>query len=284
MTGGIVRVGVSGWVHQPWRSLFYPKRLRHVQELAFAASHFRAIEVNATFYGPQRPETFDAWAEQVPPGFLFVPKAPREITHTDRLRAPEALVARFFASGVLNLGASLGPVLWQLPPDLRFRAERLEALLGALPRDGDGARDLVTRHLGGPAAARLPPGPVRRPIRHVIEAPHPSFRCPAVIEVLRRHNVVLAVIDTDTDAPAGDVTADFVYCRLRGAAEGYGNGALETWAERCRAWASGGEPSDTSRIAPKARRRKRDVFVVLDTVDKLRAPANAQELIRRLRT
>jgi len=107
MTAGIIRVGVSGWTYAPWRGVFYPKGLKREHELDYTASHFRTIEINATFYGMQRPDAFAGWADQVPANFVFCIKAPRFITHIKRLRDVEVPMANFIASGVLRLGLHL---------------------------------------------------------------------------------------------------------------------------------------------------------------------------------
>ena len=125
---GTVRIGISGWTYPPWRGVFYPKGLAQKRELEYAASQFDTLEINGTFYGMQRPDAFAAWADQVPDGFLFAVKGPRYLTHMRRLREVEAPLANFIASGLLRLGAKLGPILWQFPPNFRFDADRIEAI------------------------------------------------------------------------------------------------------------------------------------------------------------
>ncbi len=284
---GIIRVGVSGWTYGPWRGVFYPKGLKREHELEYAAGHFRAIEINGTFYGLQRPAIFAAWAEQVPAHFVFSVKAPRFITHICRLRNIEVPLANFMASGVLRLGLHLGPILWQLPPNFRFDPARLDAFLGMLPHDTDAAIALGCKHddtLRTPAW--LQPD-ANRPLRHALEVRHDSFRCRRFIELLRAHNVALVCADPVAWPQLMDVTADFVYCRLHGAeqihASGYDAQALDVWASRIKAWAGGDEAPDGDRVGIQARRRRRDVYVFFDNDTKVRAPINAMELIRRLR-
>ena len=287
MNDGLIRVGVSGWTHAPWRRVFYPAGLPQHQELRYAASQFRAIEVNATFYGPQRPETFTGWTEQVAPDFVFAVKAPRSITHVQRLRDIERPLASFFASGLLRLGLHLGPVLWQFPSNFRYDPERMDAFLRLLPRTAAEAADRGGKHADRFRAPSWWQPDVNRRLRHAVEIRHESFRCPGFIASLRAHNVALVCADSVAWPRLMDVTADFIYCRMHGSEEicasGYDNDALERWASRFRAWASGDEPADAERIGPKAHRRKRDVFVFFDNDLKVRAPANAMELIRRLR-
>jgi uncharacterized protein YecE (DUF72 family) len=288
MTSGIIRVGIAGWTYEPWRGVFYPKGLKRQQELEYAASQFRSIEINGTFYGMQKPASFAHWADQVPADFVFSVKAPRYITHILRLRDPLVPLANFIASGLLRLGTHLGPILWQFPPNFRFDPGRIEPFLAMLPQDTEAAAELGARHDGKlHAPAWLEVGS-KRPIRHAFEIRHESFRCDAFIDMLRARNVALVCADSVQWPRLMDVTADFVYCRLHGSEElyasGYDNAALETWARRVRAWASGDEPDDAERVGGKARPRKRDVFVFFDNDKKVRAPANALELMRRLRT
>lgn len=286
MTAGVIRVGISGWTYEPWRGVFYPKGLRREDELAYAASQFRAIEVNGTFFAMQRPDIFAGWAAQVPADFAFAVKAPRHITHVLRLSEPRTPVANFIASGVLRLGVHLGPILWQFPANFRFDAKRIAPFLRMLPRDTGSAALLGRQHDN---SLRAPPWldvEFRRPLRHAFEVRHDSFRCREFIDLLAEHAVALVYSDSPGLPVSIDVTADFVYCRLRGAprSDGYDHATLDVWARRAKVWAMGGEPADTERIGGKAPVRKRDVFIFFDNDPKVRAPANAAELIRRLRT
>jgi uncharacterized protein YecE (DUF72 family) len=287
MTAGIIRVGVSGWTYAPWRGVFYPEGLKRQHELEYAASQFRAIEINGTFYAMQRPDVFANWAEQVPANFVFSVKAPRFITHIRRLRDIEVPLANFFASGLLRLGVHLGPILWQLPPNFRFDPDRIEPFLRMLPRDTEAAAALGHRHdhrLRAPAWLETKSN---RPLRHTVEIRHESFRCRRFIDLLSEHGVALVCADSVAWPTLMDVTSDFVYCRLHGSEElyasGYDNAALDVWARRIKAWAAGGDAPDGDRVGIRARRRKRDVFLFFDNDMKVRAPANALELIRRLR-
>jgi len=288
MTAGIIRIGVAGWTYAPWRGVFYAKEITREQELAYAASQLRTIEINDTFYGPQRPETFASWAEQVPADFVFAVRAPRIITHVSRLRDVRVPLANFLASGLLRLGIHLGPILWRFPPNFRFDPQRVEAFLKMLPHDTGHAAGLGRGHdktLRGPAWLDID---TRRPMRHAVEVRHESFRSPAFIDLLRAHDVGLVCADSADSPRLMDVTSDFVYCRLQGSREphanGYDNGTLDEWGRRIKIWAGGEEPADAERVSGKARPRKRDVFVVFDNEKKIRAPANALELVRRLKS
>jgi uncharacterized protein YecE (DUF72 family) len=288
VTGGVVRVGISGWTYAPWRGVFYPKGLKREEELGYAASRVRAIEINGTFYGMQRPDAFGGWADQVPTDFVFAIKAPRYITHILRLRDPQVALANFIASGLLRLGIHLGPILWQFPPNFRFDPERIEPFLQMLPHDTGAAAALGRKHdekLRAPAWLEIE---ARRPMRHAFEIRHESFCCQAFIDLLRAHDVALVCVDSVEWPRLMDVTSDFVYCRLHGSEElyasGYDHAALDQWAARIRTWARGSEPDDAERVGGKARPRRRDVFVFFDNDRKVHAPDNAMELIRRLRT
>jgi uncharacterized protein YecE (DUF72 family) len=287
LNAGVIRIGISGWTYAPWRGVFYPKGVKREQELAYAASQVRTMEINGTFYGVQSPDAFERWAEQVPADFVFAVKGPRYITHILRLRDPLMALANFTASGVLRLGAHLGPILWQFPSNFRFDPDRITPFLKMLPHDTGQAATLGRKHdnkLSAPAWLDID---VRRPMRHAFEIRHESFRCQAFIDLLRAHDVALVCADSAACPRLMDVTSDFVYCRLHGSQElyasGYDNTALDEWGRRIKAWARGEEPADAERVGGKARERNRDVFVFFDNDRKARAPANAMELIRRVR-
>lgn len=281
-----VRIGISGWTYAPWRGVFYPKGLAQSRELAYAASTFRSIEINGTFYGLQRPESFAAWAAATPDDFVFAVKGSRFITHLLRLRQVETPLANFFASGLLKLGPKLGPMLWQFPANFSFDRERLEPFLALLPHDTDAAATLARRHdhrLKGRAVLKAD---APRRLRHAIEIRSESFRTPAFIDLLRAHDVALVCADAVEWPRLMDLTSDFAYCRLHGSEElyasGYDDAALDAWATRVASWATGGEPADAERIGGHAPRKKRDVFVYFDNDAKVRAPVDAQGLKQRV--
>ncbi|MBY3072490.1 DUF72 domain-containing protein [Rhizobium laguerreae] len=286
---GAVRIGISGWTYAPWRGQFYPNDLPQKQELSYAARHFRSIEINGTFYGLQRPESFGRWREETPEDFVFAVKGPRFITHMLRLQDIQTALANFLASGVLRLGPKLGPILWQFPPNMVFDPSLFESFLSLLPHTRDAAIALAKRHdwhIKGPAWLTCDG---HQPIRHALEIRHESFRSPAFIEMLRRHKVALVCADTVKWPLLMDITADFIYCRLHGSEKlyvsGYEDEALDLWAQRIRAWATGGEPENATRVlAPLPVRSKgRDVYLYFDNTDvKLRAPVDADHLADRL--
>jgi uncharacterized protein YecE (DUF72 family) len=260
-----VRVGIGGWTFAPWRGVFYPRGLPQSQELAFAAAHLTSIEINGTFYRTQSPASFRKWAAEVPDGFVFALKAPRYATHRTLLAEAGSSIERFYASGLLELGDRLGPVLWQFAPTKKFDATDFEAFLDLLPREREGRR-----------------------LRHVVEARHPSFADPRLIDLLRKHQVALAIVDSTKHPVIEDLTADFVYARLERAQAdpptGYAEPELDRWAGRIGAWANGGEPDDATRLHPKpaAKAEARDCFIYFISGAKERNPAAAMALIERL--
>jgi uncharacterized protein YecE (DUF72 family) len=283
---GQVRVGTSGWTYPPWRGCFFPKGLPQRQELAYAGSVFRAIEINGTFYGLQKPDSFARWAEATPDDFSFAVKAPRFITHILRLREAEIPLANFFASGVLRLGAKLGPILWQFPPSFSFDPVQMQAFLALLPQDTEAAAALAARHDGHLKGRAWLKTDRRRPLRHAVEIRHESFRDADFIDLLRAHDIALVCADTVEWPLLMDLTSDFVYCRLHGSEElyrsGYDDAALDRWAARVRAWAEGRRMRDGEFAGPQTRRSPpRDVFLFFDNTDKLRAPDDARALMQR---
>jgi len=284
-----IRIGISGWRYPPWRGVFYPERLRQADELHYASRAVGSIEINGSFYSLQRPSSWRSWYEQTPDDFVFAVKAPRFITHVRRLQDIEAPLANFLASGVLRLGDKLGPLLWQLPPSLRFDERILADFLQRLPHDSDRARHLARGHETR-MQGRVDLGDHEtRPLRHALEVRHHSFVERAFVDLLREHGVALVVADTAGKWPLlEDVTADFVYLRLHGEEElyasGYSDAALHDWARRMRAWA-GGEQVKDARLAVQRqppRRKHRDLYCYFDNDIKVKAPFDAGKLATRL--
>ncbi len=284
-----IRIGISGWRYAPWRGVFYPEGLPQRNELAYGASLFPSIEINGSFYSLQRPSSYGAWSEATPKHFQFAVKAPRFITHIKRLREIEKPLANFFASGVLRLGAKLGPILWQFPPSFRYDAAKMEAFFSLLPRTTGAAAKLAAghdEHLKARAWLRTDRS---RRLRHAVEIRHRSFETVDFVMQLRRHRIGLVVADTAGRWPLmEDLTADFVYVRLHGDEElytsGYTDKALDDWARRIDAWQHGGEVKDARTVARPGSRRKagRDVFVYFDNDVKVHAPYDAMKLAHRL--
>jgi len=268
---GTVRIGISGWTYAPWRKVFYPDGLRQKDELEYAASKMTSIEINGSFYSLQRPESYQAWRQRTPDGFVFAVKGGRFITHMKKLADVDAPLANFFASGPLALADKLGPVLWQLPPTLGFDAERLVSFFERLPRTTTAAAALGARHDERVAGRSYLDAPVEQPIRHAVEVRHDSFLAPEFLDLLREHDIGLVVADTAGKWPLiREVTADFAYVRLHGDTElyasGYSDAALDEWAALMRGWAEAGA----------------DVYAYFDNDMKVRAPFDAMGLIERL--
>ncbi len=263
-------IGTSGWRYPPWRGVFYPPKLPQRRELAHLAALMNSVEINGSFYSLQRPGSYRAWAAETPDDFVFAVKGSRYITHMKQLRDVRVPLANFLASGLLALGPKLGPLLWQLPPRLRFDAERIDEFLTLLPRSTGAAAQLAGEHdarLDGRAETTTD---VDRPLRHALEVRHESFRDPAFVALLRAHDVALVVADTAGTFPRlEDVTAGFVYVRLHGDTElytsGYSTAALDGWAALVRAWLAGESPVGAYTVAPPAAGSPRDVFVYFDS-------------------
>ncbi|MDP9895906.1 uncharacterized protein YecE (DUF72 family) [Variovorax boronicumulans] len=283
-----IRIGISGWRYAPWRKRFYPPGLVQRNELAFASRMLSTIEINGSFYSLQRPESYRTWHDETPDDFVFAVKGPRYITHMLQLNDVRTPLANFFASGVLALEKKLGPVLWQLPPRMRYDAERLERFLSLLPHDAKSAVALAREHDDRMKGRSLLKAPRGLRIRHAVEVRNRSFIDPAFIATLRRHGVALVVADTAGRWPLlEDLTADFVYLRLHGDEElyasGYGDAALDRWAARIDAWRRGRQVPDAKLASTTAARRgKRDVFCYFDNDVKVHAPYDAAHLAMRL--
>ncbi len=283
----MIRVGTSGWLYPPWRGAFYPQGLPQRRELEYLSRQVDTIEINGSFYSLQHPNSYQSWAARTPDDFVFAVKGSRFITHMKRLRDVEAALPNFLASGVLALGPKLGPLLWQLPPTMQFDAQRLAAFLDGLPRSTAAAAELARRHDERLEGRAWTSTDADRPLRHALEVRHPSFRDPALIDLLRDRGVALVVADTAGTWPyLDDVTADLVYVRLHGDSELYTSGytadALDSWASRIRDWAGGDSPHTEHTVAPPAEVRPRDVYVYFDNDVKVHAPHDAIALASRL--
>jgi uncharacterized protein YecE (DUF72 family) len=285
-----LRVGISGWTYRPWTGgAFYPKGWPQQRELEYASRQLNSIEINGTFYSLQAPESYRAWHEATPEGFVFSVKAGRFITHLKRLVDVEVPLANFFASGILRLKEKLGPILWQMPPGFRYDRARLENFFRLLPRNTGDASALAKKHDQHLRARAWTRVDKIAPLRHAMEVRHDSFQTPEFVELLREHDIALVVADTAGKWPfMEDTTSDFVYVRLHGEEEiyasGYTDSAIDHWAKKVRAWAAGNQPGDAKLLAEPAEARKggRDVFVYFDNDVKVRSPYDAMSLSYRL--
>jgi uncharacterized protein YecE (DUF72 family) len=260
-----IRVGVGGWTFEPWRGTFYPVGLPHRRELEYASRQLTSIEINGTYYGTQKPESFARWYEETPEGFVFSLKGSRFTTNRRALAEAGPSIERFLSSGVLLLKEKLGPINWQMLPTKKFDAADFEAFLKLLPHQA-----------GGQA------------LRHVVEVRHASFACPEFIALLRTHGIGVVFADHASYPGLYDQTAPFIYARLQRASEqedaGYSPEALANWAKRARNWATGKSPRDLPRIAPAEPKAPAscDVFIYLINGFKPKAPAAAMALMARL--
>jgi uncharacterized protein YecE (DUF72 family) len=282
-------IGISGWRYAGWRGDFYPRGLPQRRELEYAAERLNSVEINGSFYSLQRPTSYLAWTAQTPDTFVFSVKGGRFITHMKKLAGVETAVANFFASGVLALGAKLGPVLWQLPPMLGYDPARLAAFFALLPRTTSQAAALAGGHDERLTDRSWTTADADRPVRHAVEVRHPSYQNAGFVELLREHDIALVIADTAGRWPfMEDVTSDFVYIRLHGDKElyvsGYTDQSLDSWAEKIRCWNAGGNPETARTISTPADHHAsgRDVFVYFDNDVKVRAPYDAMSLAGKL--
>ncbi|HEY1589009.1 MAG TPA: DUF72 domain-containing protein [Rhodanobacter sp.] len=259
-----IRVGIGGWNYAPWRNNFYPAGLVQRRELEYASRQLRAIEINGTYYGAQKPATYAKWAAETPAGFVFSLKAPRYITEGRRLAETGKGISGFVHGGLAEMGDRLGPILWQLPPSRPFDADDLAAFLDAMPRELDG-----------------------QPLRHVLEVRHPGFLCERYVTLARAHGVPTVFTDSPDYPSLADLTGDFTYARLMRSADeipsGYAPAALDHWAEHAQSWAAGTDIAELPHAAAlQPASQPRDVFVFFISSAKHRNPAAAMALQSRI--
>lgn len=261
-----IRIGMSGWTYAPWRGVFYPDKLRQKDELSYAAKQVTSIEINGTFYRMQTPKSFQQWYAQVPDDFQFAVKAPQYMTHRRRMKDVAQPLRNFFASGVLALGKKLGPILWQLPPNLPLVDDRFEQFMRELPHDSLVASALAMEH-DSFIKSPLVEAPGKFPIRHAFEFRHSSFHDSDFFAVMRQNNVALVFADSgEHSLNVEELTADHVYLRMHGQGEvlqnGYPDAYLKMTAKKVLAWA-----------------KDRPVNVYFDNDAKGHAPLNAMRML-----
>jgi uncharacterized protein YecE (DUF72 family) len=261
---GQIRVGIGGWTYEPWRANFYPPKLPHARELAYAAEHVTAIEVNGTYYRLQSRDSFARWASETPDNFVFTIKASRFCTNRRVLAEGGEAIRRFIGQGLVALGAKLGPILWQFMATKQFDREDFAAFLALLPQREEG---IV--------------------LRHALEVRHESFVTPEFVDIAREAGAAIVYADSADYPELADPTADFIYARLQRAQAdepaGYPPGALDRWAGVVRQWAAGKQPPDLRYAAKRGKSgASREVFMFFINGAKERAPAAAQALIARL--
>jgi uncharacterized protein YecE (DUF72 family) len=183
-------IGTSGWNYKHWwNGEFYPKELEPTQWLSYFIQEFDTVEINNSFYRLPSEETFDAWHRQAPFNFVFAVKASRFLTHIKRLKDPEEPLELFF-SRAKHLKEHFGPVLFQLPPQMKADLDRFEIFLDALDRHGH-----------------------KKDRRCVIEVRDATWLVPTVFDQLRKHHVALCFADWRDTHVVEPVTCDFVYVR-----------------------------------------------------------------------
>jgi uncharacterized protein YecE (DUF72 family) len=248
MSEGRIRIGIGGWTYAPWRGVFYPDKLPQAKELEYASRAMTAVEINATFYGRQKPKSWESWEKIAPDGFQFAVKGSRYCVMKSKLAEAKEGLAGFFDQGFAALGDKLGPILWQFTHYRRFDPDDIAGFIDLLPDTIDGVK-----------------------IRHAIEPRHRSFDDEKFFELCRARNVAIVLEDSD-DYPCIEAdTADFAYARLQRMNEdietGYDDAALDGFADRARKWTKDG----------------RDSYIFMINGAKVRAPAAALALQERLR-
>ncbi len=242
------RIGIGGWTFPPWRGVFYPDKFPQSKELEYASGKLGAIEINATFYGRQKPTSWENWAKTVPEGFQFAIKGSRFCVTRSKLGEGAEGIGNFFAQGFACLGPKLGPILWQFAGHRKFDRDDIAAFIDLLPVELDGMK-----------------------LRHAIEPRNESFRDERFFELCRARNIAIVFEDSDDYPLIDEQTADFAYARLQRMNEevvtGYDDAALDRFAQRIKGWQAEG----------------RDAFVFLINGAKVRAPAAALALQERLR-
>ena len=246
MSEGTIRIGIGGWNFPPWRGVFYPDKLPQAKECEYATRAMSAIEINATFYGRQKPASWANWEKIAPAGFQFAIKGSRYCVSRAKLAESADSIANFFGQGFEVLGPKLGPILWQFAKFKRFDRDDIAAFI-----------DLLPGTLGGIT------------LRHAIEPRHKSFDDPAFFELCRARNIAVVLDDSDEYPAIEADTADFAYARLQRMSEdvltGYDDAALDGFATRACEW-----------------RKRGDSYIFMINGAKVRAPAAALALRDRL--
>jgi uncharacterized protein YecE (DUF72 family) len=195
-------VGTSGYAYKEWKGPFYPQDLHADEMLRYYGERFRTVEINNTFFRMPKPAVLQGWAAEVPPGFRFVLKASRRITHMQRLKeAGDSVEYLLKVAGTLE--DRLGPLLFQLPPNLKKDAQRLREFLALLPSG----------------------------FRAAFEFRHQTWFDEEVFGLLRDHQAALCIAEAEDDLEVPFVsTADWGYLRLRNA--DYDDAGLKAWSDR----------------------------------------------------
>ncbi len=203
-----LRAGTSGYAFKEWKGSFYPSDLKNDGMLGYYAGKFPTVEINNTFYRLPKEHVLQEWASQVPEPFTFAIKASQRITHYARLKPECATAVEFLIRNTAALGFRLGPILFQLPPNLQKDADRLRGFLDTLPTSGTGE------------GAR----------RFTIEFRHESWFDDDVFEALRERDIALCITEQPEFASPVIATATWGYARLH--RFDYDDAMLGGWATR----------------------------------------------------
>jgi uncharacterized protein YecE (DUF72 family) len=237
-----IRIGTSGYHYKHWVGRYYPAGLRPDQMLAHYLRDFDTVELNNTFYQLPKESTFDAWRDTTPPDFLYAVKGSRFITHMIKLKDAQRGLTNFLPRAE-RLGARLGPILWQLPPNWKVNVERLEEFLSLLPKKHD----------------------------YTFELRNETWMTEEVYAVLRKYNAAFCIYELAGSTSPLEVTADWTYIRLHGPTHfkyqgSYTDDQLAEWTGRIRKWS----------------RKMRAIYVYFDNDDSAYAVDNAMTLKKML--
>ncbi len=232
-----IYIGTSGWGYKEWANDFYCG-LKPKEHFSFYSTQFTTVEINATFYRLPDVRVVHGWRDKAPVGFIFAVKGSRFVTHIKRLNELERSVGNF-TRRIRPLGEKLGPLLWQLPPNLGRDLPRLENFLERLPKS----------------------------LRYAIEFRHPDWMADETFDLLRKYHAAFVSVSSMRMPTNLSVTSDFIYVRFHGLTGGarhdYTREELRPWAEHIREQAAAGK----------------SVFAYFNNDLNVRAPNNAKFLM-----
>ena len=244
---GKIRVGIGGWTFEPWRGVFYPEGLAQKRELEFASRALTSIEINGTYYSTFKPDSWRKWRDETPDGFVFAVKASRYCTNRKILAEAGPAIEKFISQGLTELGSKLGPINWQFAATKKFEIDDFAAFLTLLPKERQGIA-----------------------LRHALEVRHPSFATKAFYDLAFKHTAAIVTATGDKFPEIDKPTAGFTYARFMSSSDDLATGVsakdLGGIVRQARTWA-----------------RRGDVFAYFIAGSKIRNPAAAQALIRRLK-
>ena len=214
-----IRVGVGGWQYEPWRETFYPDALAKKNELKYASRKLTAIEVNATYYGSFKPDTFAKWADDVPEDFVFSLKAHRFTTVRKTKEDMKTSIDHFLGQGITVLKQRLGPINWQFPQTRKFDAAYFQMFLSQLPKE----KDKVV-------------------LRHALEVRGEGFDAPAFYELLTKHGASVVYAEDDEFLKLRHDGGNFAVARLMQSKSdkptGYAKAEIDRFAKLFESWST----------------------------------------------